>query len=59
MFYYSRYHADRAKDDPYSKRYTSAGSISDETVTLIAILEVWSFINGVCGGEDKSSLANS
>lgn len=41
------------KNDPYSKRYTSACSISDEAVTLMAILEVWGFISGVCGGEDS------
>lgn len=43
----NRCHADRAKDVPHSKRYTSAGSISDEAVTLIIILRVWGFLSGV------------
>jgi len=49
----NRWHADRAKDDALSKRYTSAGSISDEAVTLIVILGVWGFLGAVCGGEDS------
>lgn len=51
--YCNRCYADRAKDDPRSKRYTSAASISDETVILIVILGVWGFLSGVCGGEDS------
>lgn len=51
MSYCNRCHADRAKDYSHPKRYASASSISDETVTLIVMLGACGFLSGVCGGE--------